>query len=307
MAPAAQIVSDVDPLELALEGVVPSALVALPILALAARAWSRRPAPDGVAGAWGPPLALGLGFFAACVGVNQWPPADAYPDMKARMAWLALAAVVFGSVQAGAQRALRVGVALFYAGAAAWLVAHWYRQDVWDVGQLTLWMAFCTAAAFLAWELCERLALRRPGAGLALTWSLGAGLAAQCFYLAHAESHARMTSGIAVALGMAFLVGLRKPQLSLARGGVLCLVATWSGMALTNHLTAELPRLALVLVVLAPAGAWLGEAAPSQRPRLRLALGLVGVLVPLGLAVWSTMDANDAGDAADAYLESLGY
>ncbi len=89
------ILSDINPVKLALEGVVPSIVLATVALGLAWRIWlADDPVRDGVAKgadrpragvAWGAPLALGGGFFASYVGIHGWPPADWYPDMKARL------------------------------------------------------------------------------------------------------------------------------------------------------------------------------------------------------------------------------
>ena len=299
--------SDLDPIELALEGVVPSLIVAVLALGLAWRVWTRAQAPAGAGSAWGLPLALGVGFFATFQAMLGWPGADWYPDMKTRVAWVALAAAAFGLVQAGAQRAWRLPAGGFFLAASTYLLAHWRLQGMWDWPTTLAWILGASLAATILYVSLEALAWRRGGAALPLALSVGTGTAALTYFLAHSENYARLASGLAAALGVAFVVGLRKPTLKLARGGVVAFVAIYGGLALAANRTADLPPLPLALVLVAPLCAWAGEFPPlrSARPRVRAVLVGLAVVLPLAAAVFLTRSANPA-TGADAYLESLG-
>ena len=272
------------------------------------RFWSRKAPAFGASVAWGAPLALGGGFFASYVAIHGWPAADWYPDTKARVAWLGIAAAVFGLVQAGAQRAWRIPVLVFCAAASAWLLAHWWREELWDTRTTATWFVAATLGVYALWEGCESLARRRTGAALPLAWSLGAGLAAQSFYFAHSESHARMTSALASALGVAFVIGLRRGNLQLARGGTLVFVLLYAGMAVANRLTADLPPDAFALILVAPLAAWLAELPllAGRRPVTRVVFTVLLVLAPLALAAWRAHAANPPL-GMDAYMDSMGY
>ncbi|MFT7540047.1 MAG: hypothetical protein ACI9K5_001006 [Gammaproteobacteria bacterium] len=315
------ILSDINPVKLALEGVLPSIVAAVVVLGLALRIWrpdtrlgdheaaapvGPRVGPQGGM-TWGAPLAIGVGFFASYVGIHGLPPLDWYPDMKARLAWVALAAAAFGVLRARSVHPKPWGNVCFFALASLYLLSHWSLRGHWPWTATLIWVVAATLTCTLQWFCLEKLATRLSGAGLSLCLCLCAGLASRSFFLAHAESHARMASGIAATLGVAAVFGLRRRNLALSRTGIATFVLLYTGLGLANHLTADLPPAALALILAAPVTLFLLElpALRGTKTWVRLVLGLVLVLIPVAYAAEITGDANPAY-GADDYMRSLG-
>ena len=294
----------IDPVLLGARAVLPALTVAVAILPWA---WRKRGAcqvdPDG-SRAWALPLALGLGLFASYVGIHGWPPAAWYPDMKARLAWAGVAAGLFGLAQA------RLGLGrwahlIFLGLCAFWLLWHWQLRGMWPPVRTAQWLLGWTLVVWVQTALLERVARRGEGPALPLLLCAGCCLSALVFLWAHAQSHARLAAGLASVLGLAGLVAFWRPRFSMARGGIATFALLYSGLALANHLTADLPSLALGLILVAPLGTWIATSPLlfTERPLLRVLLALLAVLLPVILAAWSTHAANPPY-GVDDYLNS---
>jgi hypothetical protein len=233
---------------------------------------------------WGPALALAGAFAAAFAGLRgrpAFPPRDAQTwlvYLAAISVLIAIAATVAGPKR---WRWAIMLVSILLIGATVWLLA---RSQI----PLFGWRRFLMRAAVIAvgmvvwWLLMDRLAARpkAAAAALPLILTITASVAALTLVNAHSVFLGQLAGASAAALGAMTVAGLRFRKFSLARGGVLTLTIVLLGVILAGHFFADLSRLDLILLGVAPLAAWLGEL-PMKGRRTRFAVRVIAVLLLL--------------------------
>ena len=232
---------------------------------------------------WGPALALAAAFAAAFAGLRgiRFPPREANMWLNylgAIAVLIAIAATVAGPKK---WRWPIVGASIALILATVWLLA---RSQIPIFG----WRHFLMRAAVIAagmvvwWLLMERLATRTKGAAatLPLILTICASVAAITLVNAHSMFLGELAGASAAALGAIMVAALWFKKLSLARGGMLALSVVLVGVILAGHFFADLSKLDLILLSVAPLAAWLGEL-PMKSHRTRFTVRLVAVLLIL--------------------------
>lgn len=213
------------------------------------------------------------------LGVDGWLPP------------LALAAGLLGAVEAllaglrpaaglAARAALRAPLAV---GLAVLLLRPRFEVDA-GAGSVAV---VALAALVLGAHLDLLLARRGPIAGALVPLVLGTGVAVAlvCAKSARVGQLAGVVpsalGGLAAAAALARLAGA--PAAGLARGAVPVAALLLVACGVRGKVYAELTGTSALLLLLAPAGAWL--AVPlARRPRLAEAVGLLAVLLAAGVA-----------------------
>jgi hypothetical protein len=151
------------------------------------------------------------------------------------------------------------------------------------------WKRFLLRAAVIAagmivwWVLMEVLSARVKGAAatLPLILTIAASVAAVAIVNAHSLLLGQLAGSIAAALGAITVLGTWFKKLTLSRGGLLTLTVVLLGVILAGHLFADLSRLDLILLGVAPLAAWAGELPPWKGKRRRFAVRVIAVLLVL--------------------------
>lgn len=278
-----------------LEATAGPALVAGLAFALAWQPWRRRGVALGASTAWAGPLALGLGFVAgyhAIEGMPRWPiPASIKPALP----YGALAAAMVGVFEAGRARAspvARLALSLL----AAFLFLRSARASTAFFGERPLQGWLVTAGVALAlsclMQALERLARLRSGPDLPFAFAATLALSAGAQHFAGSSSGARLSLALAATLGAAGVIASLQRGFSLAAGAIAPFGVVSGGLALAGYFSADLSLACMLLVALAPLGAWVGTLAPIARlaplPRLLATAG--SALLPAAIAlVWTAV------------------
>ena len=244
------------------------------------------PRRDRATQPWGPALAVAGAFAAAFAGLRGRP---AFPPRDAQTWLVYLGAIsvliaILATVLAPKKRwswFVLAPLSIILILATVWLLA---RSQI----PLFGWKRFLLRAAVIAagmivwWVLMEALAARPKGvaAALPLILTITASVAALTIVNAHSMLLGQLAGSIAAALGAITLLGVWFKKLSLARGGVLTLTIVLLGVILAAHFFADLSRLDLILLGVAPLAAWAGEL-PWKGKRTRFAVRVIAVLVVL--------------------------
>jgi hypothetical protein len=143
--------------------------------------------------------------------------------------------------------------------------------------------AVVIAAGMIVWFMLMELLSARPkgaAAALPLILTIVASVAALTLVNAHSVFLGQLAGSIAAALGTITLLRLWFKKLTLSRGGLLTLTVVLLGVILAGHFFADLSRLDLILLGVAPLAAWAGEL-PIKSKRTRLVTRIVAVLLVL--------------------------
>ncbi len=255
-------------------------------------AWRRRVSPRSAT--WGGAVGFAAAFAATqfgLVGRVSLPPSEAWQWTV----WLVFAAMAVGIVQSVVECpawltwGLRLVVTLF----AALLAVPLFHEHVTEARLAT------AAAVLLLWTVLDWLGERLRGATLPLALLVTAIAAAVVLERSANAKLAQLAGAIAAACGAALLVGIWRPQLSLARGAAGVFAVAIPALLVNGQATTEtVPVFAFVLAGLAPVGVALAAAADLRRLSLwrQTATGLIGVVVLAGIAVGAAFQAT-VGDA----------
>lgn len=263
-----------------LAGVVPPAIVSGVALGLAWRPWSHTRVRASGGNAWGAALAVGLGYAAGQVGIHGWPSLALSVPVKDGLFYVAVVAALCGTVRAADRLAVRVVLC----AALPWYLLDFMRQHHWDGVQTWSWSAGLAAGVLGLWSGLERLARARPGPTLPLAWAAVCSCAGAALHLSGSASLAQLAGALAVPLGLAWLVSLRQPGLTLAGGGVRCVALLFAGLLLAGHFASELPGASALLLAASLLGPALGSLA--RGPRARRFAAVLGTMGPALAAVW---------------------
>jgi len=235
---------------------------------------------------WGPALALAAAFAAAFAGLRgrpAFPPRDAQTWLI-YVAGISVLIAILGTVLPPRKTwswFILAPLSVMLILVTVWLLA---RSQI----PLFGWKRFLLRAAVIAagmivwWVLMERLSARPKGAAAALplVLTIAASVAALAIVNAHSMLLGQLAGSIAAALGAITLLGLWFRKLSLSRGGLLTLTVVLLGVILAGHFFADLSRLDLILLGVAPLTAWAGEL-PWKGKGTRFAIRVIAVLVVL--------------------------
>ena len=276
---------DITFLEIAARGIVPPALVAAAFLVAAWKPWRRSGPGGGPRTAWGPPLAVGLGYAVGHVAADGWPPLALQVGVKPGLFYVAVAAAFVGLHEA-ARRPVWWSRVLVAVGLPVYLL-DFMRQHYWSGREAWLWTLGLGGALFVGWSGLERLARRQPGPALSLCWMLAATLTSVALFLSGTATLAQLAGVLATVLGVAAVIGWRRPELSLAPGGTTSLALVFTGLLWAGHFASELTGPATLLLAVAPFAPALLHlpGIPDLRGWKNLALRMLFVAVPAGLAV----------------------
>ena len=245
------------------------------------------PKRDRATQPWGPALAIAGAFAVAFAGLRgrpAFPPRDAQTWLV-YLGAIAVLIAILASVLPHKRNwpwfvlaPLSIGLILV----TVWLLA---RSQIPLFGwKRFLLRAAVIAAGMIVWfALMELLAARGKGAAAAmpLVLTIAAAVAAVTIVNAHSMFLGQLAGSIAAALGAITLLGLWLKKLSLSRGGVLTLTVLLLGVILAGHFFADLSRLDLILLGVAPLAAWAGELPLWKGKRSRFAVRVIAVLVIL--------------------------
>lgn len=271
------------------------AILAIALPALAAGLWWavswqlwRRANTAPVAGQWGGPLALAMGYAFGHRVLDGFPP---YPPVNSKQTlfYLALGLGAFALFEPSWSRnglsrwSTRVIVcAIFALGTLRAMVRNtWTTQESW------LWIGALVAAAVLLWTATEALAVRRPGAVLPLSLWFATACASVCMALTSSALLGQLTGALAATLGAAVVLAWWAPRVSLAQGGITVWVLLYSSLINLAYFYSDLPLLAAICLYAAPLGPWALEALdPIQwKPWKTIAARVACVAVPAGIAL----------------------
>ncbi len=247
-------------------------------------------------------IGLALGFAAGQVVLVGWPgwfPVDA----TYRLLHLALAAgavgvaAVVGKPRPAPEWILRGVLAVLLLG----LLLRSVMEHRWEGSEDVVWLAGLFVAVVLFGSVLEHLAQATRGAALPLLLILLASAGSVALVLARSAFLGQLAGSLAAALGAVGTVALLRPATSLSRGGVPVVSTVLLGLWMCGYFFASLPAASALLLWLAPAAAALGGAGPlGRRPAWQvLALRIVFLLVPAGLAVYFAYAASSGSSAAD--------
>jgi len=263
----------------------------LPVLLAAAAlvmAWRRRAAPRSAT--WGGAVGFAAAFAGTqfgLVGRVSLPPSEAWQWTI----WLVFAAMVVGIVQSVVECpawltwGLRLVVTLF----TALLVVPLFHENV------TAARVGVAAAVLLLWSVLDWLGERLRGAALPLALLVSAIAAAVVLERSANAKLSHLAGAVAAACGAALLIGIWRPQLSLARGAAAVIAVAIPALLVNGQATTEeVPMLAFGLAALAPLGVALAAAADLRRLSSwrQAATALIGVIVPAGIAVGAAFQAT---------------
>ncbi len=266
-------------------GILLPAGVAAAALAAGWRPWDRR-AEVGKAGPAAGAVAFGgalIAAQAAIVGIEV-PPVQAGD-------WLALllaAAVLLGLIDSLLELPawLRWWLKGTLSVAVPLLLLMPLLQHTWSAGEAAAILGALTLGTFGLWWTLDRLADRITGAGLPLALGVVTAGSAAVLAVSGSASLGQLGGALAVAVGVALLVGLLKPSFSLARGAVPPLTVGLTGLWLNGAFYADVPPASLVLLFAAPAFALIGQIKPiaSLKPWQTALLRAGAVVLPLAAA-----------------------
>jgi len=284
---------------MALQGILPPAIVTAVALAIALR--------SGGAGMLRSPwraFSIGAGFVAAYAvlfGWTGWPPAEAWMYLP----WIAVAFGALGTVAAARPLPAPAQWVLLFALAA---LATWATiEPLFDYYEWsTFGSVWRVAALALGWTLLaagtDRLADRRPGASLPMVLAVAATGASLITLEAGFAKSGQLGGALATSAGVAVSIAWLRPQLTLGRGGTFAATGILFGLVLNAFFFLDdLSEVAAVCLVVAPLFAWFGElGVVRSRPAWQGAVIRAG-LTAVPLAIAGAMILLRAEDGAYPY------
>jgi hypothetical protein len=278
--------------ELALAGVLAPALAAAVLLLVAWRPWRRDKA---ALPAWGAPLAVGVAYVAGHVATHGVPHVPRWIGVKEGLVYVAVAATLFGLVEAWTRPA---GLVLTLARAAAsfalpWALLGFVRAYAWSGREALFWTAGLALALCALWTLAAAEAERLPGARVPLAFLVTCVATSVALGLGRSASLAQLAGVLAVPAGALLVLAWMRPDVSLAPGGLSVLVPVLYGLLLAGVFAAELPLASAAFLAASPLAPALTARGPLARlhptPRalvaaLLVALVAVAALAPLTVA-----------------------
>jgi hypothetical protein len=248
--------------------------------------------------AWGGAAAVALALGAGELAAHLANARPAFPpiDVTDRIPWLVLTALLLGLCESirpapgWARWENRLLLVLLTLGLLLGPVLgpDWpTRSDLLRQGGLALLL-------LVGWANLEALAARRSTATVGpavLVVAAGAGAA---LLLSGSLVLGQIGLGLASALGAVWLLSCWMPGLSLGRGGVPVLVATFGALLIDGQVYAFLPRSSALILAAAPLMAWVASVGPARRLAGWKAalLGAFATLVPTAVAVGLAVAAS---------------
>ena len=143
------------------------------------------------------------------------------------------------------------------------------------------------------WANLEALAARRATAVLGPSLLVVAASTGAALLLTGTLILGELGGGLAVALGVVWLLSIRKPDRSLSPGGITVLFATFAALLIEGHVYSGLPT-AAYLFAIAPMAAWLGFVGPARRWAgwKSALLSTIATLVPAAMALGLAIAAS---------------
>lgn len=240
-------------------------------------------------GAWAGPVAVGGAFtvaFGCLEGAKHlFPPASATP-------WLFYIGMLFtgvGVLDAMVRMPgwLRAVVVFLATGLGAGLLLRFnFVNQTWDGLHGALWLSGIAIVA-VVWWACFETAAREGGVVMPLGAMMVCGIGGLVVMLVADQTVGQAMGALAVALvGAAAVVGWFK-DISLARGTAMVVAGVGVCALAAAYFVSDVPMVDLVLVGVTPLVLAVGALLPNKGagPPLRLAIRLVIVLVPLGIAL----------------------
>ncbi|MCI0458629.1 MAG: hypothetical protein L0Z62_16830 [Gemmataceae bacterium] len=184
----------------------------------------------------------------------------------------------------------RWGVRALVAVVAAWLLVPSFLEPFRPQRPVGV-----AASIFILWALLEPLAERQPGGWFPLLLSLVALAGSVVLQESGNSRFAQLLSLLAGALGGCALVSWWYPHRSLLRGMIPGFAVLLPGLLFLGYFSADMPLVNFLLVMAAPLALWLSVLGPvdKMKPRWRILIQAVAVLVPVGLAVALTLTAPE--------------
>ncbi|MBL8859893.1 MAG: hypothetical protein JNL28_15405 [Planctomycetes bacterium] len=233
-------------------------------------------------------LSLGLGYLIAhysIVGAPAIPSSAVTVPAVDWIAWFVLGALLLAPLRGleGAGRWVNaLYVAFFCVLSFRFPLAHVLPNDL---SGLAIRFAL-TLVMYVVWNSSDRLAERLRGPALPAAWAVaGTGIAVSALFL-HMASIAQLTGAVCAGLGAVALVGLFDRGARCAEGVIAVALIVFAG-ALVNAAIYDLPRVAIVLFVVALVAPWVATRAPFQdRPLLATTVAKLAALVPTAIATY---------------------
>ncbi|WZO99917.1 PhzF family phenazine biosynthesis protein [Isosphaeraceae bacterium EP7] len=231
-------------------------------------------------------LGLGLGWIVSHLFVRGIPP---FPplDLLDWLPFIAGAATVVGVFESAWMPSLRARLCLNAAllvGTLAVLLRP-MTLNTWSSRESVAQFAVIGLLITASW--CNLAALSRRLDG----WILGLILLAAALILSLIQAAysgnlvlGQLGLGFAASVAGISLISSLEPPARLGLGAVAVAGSALASFCLIGQVYGNLAAVPAILVLAAPAGAWLGLVTPARTP-IRFALGLLGVAVLLGAAV----------------------
>jgi hypothetical protein len=259
--------------------IVPAALVSGAILLFTWR-WREQ--------AWRAPVAVGAGFaatFVYALGLPGWMPVDT----TRLLLHFAVAAAVFGAVDARLPRPLAWALRLVFSAAVPWLLLRGLPEPP------VTSMIVAGAALFATWMALDWRARAVDGWAQPLAILITAGAGGQALAAAGTGLIGQLSGALAAATGPLLVFGLLHEKQTLARGGAGAVAVLAGALWMCGHFFAELPLSSACLLM----------AAPLAATRKRWWAGALVAAILAGLAVYLSMHANPAGPSSpyDEYFD----
>ncbi len=246
----------------------------------------RRGQPLTWSGALAAGLAYLLGHFFALAAPPKFPPASS----KDALLWSGALALLAGLVVGWRSRSrlTQWGVLVLAAAGATYLSLQ-RVVDRMDSGEATVLFVAVTISALIAFAGWERTSQQARGwTAPALLW-LATSAAAACHALSGSASFATYVAVLAAVLGAAVALGFVRRSLNLASGFGAVVIVQNATLAAAGVKLAELPELAALALVLAPAPAALVSESRAKalgpRKAALVRAALVGVFAAAAVAL----------------------
>jgi hypothetical protein len=258
-----------DPVELALNGVLPPVVVALLLLLIGGGRWL------------GPAVALGTLFayvrLAAQEEFAKWPAVPPRNGQEGLVVAVCLAGAI-ALVPERVPRPLRIGLGLVACAAAAGLLL--WRSSWPLAGKLAV-------VPFLAllWWVAAATARRHPARPTCAAWCASFAAAAIVLLAARSQFVAQMAGAGAAALGTAAFVAIFR-RFRVDSLACLPIAIAYGGWLTAGQAFTEPEPLPMLCAVLAPAGMLIGSSGPDgRRPWLAYGTTALLALAAAGLAL----------------------
>jgi hypothetical protein len=267
-------------------GVLLPALIAAGVLVAAWRPWQES---SGNRVRWAPPLALGLAYAAAHIGLGGKP--ETMPYIAAGITLVGLAEAAFPD-----QRPLHWIVRAAAIPVLLWLVAGFMFENSWSTTQAILWSGGLAVAVAAMIGSFDTILERHQGIlGPVVLTIFGTG-ASLVLALNNTARIGQLIGGLTAAAAASAAVSWWRDEAYVSRGGVAVFVLILTTMYASGYFQLfEQPVWASVALLAAPHILWLGEVGPLGEVKgwkgtaLRVGLFTIAVGVAIGLGYASGM------------------